>query len=128
MKIFIGIKYYKDKRNSALIEAIKDIVKSLNYEPYSFTEEGYIENEREMIQKALRKIEECDILILEASEPSFGVGIEAGYGFSKNKKIITIFNEAKPCSRTLKGISHYCLSYKNIPELKRKLQEVLNRI
>ena len=127
MKIFIGIKY-KDNRSTDLIEGIKSIIRSLGHEPYSFTEEGYIEDEKEMTQRAFQKLDECDILLLEASEPSFGIGIEAGYAFARNKKVITIVSESKRGSRTLKGISHYYLPYKNLSDLKEKFQEILSNL
>lgn len=118
MKVFIGIKYYKDGRNTKLIKELKDIIKSLGHQPYSFTDEGYIDDEKEMIQRVLQELDKSDIVLLEVSESSFGVGIEAGYAFAKNKKIITIVNESRSISRTLKGTSSHYLSYKNLLDLK----------
>ena len=125
MRVFIGIKYYEDGNNVGLIEEIKEIIKTLGHEPYTFRDEEYIKDAKEMMERAFQKLNECDILLLEASEHSFGVGIEAGYAFAKNKKIITIINESKEPSNTLKGTSNHYISYKTISDLKEKLQKVL---
>lgn len=125
MRVFIGIKYHKDGRNTKLVKELKDIIKSLGHQPYSFTDEGYINNEKEMMQRTFQELDKSDIVLLEISESSFGVGIEAGYAFAKNKKIVTIVNESQSTSRTLKGISNHCLSYKNSTDLKEKLREAL---
>ena len=77
-----------------------------------------------MMEKAIQKIRESDVVLLEASEGSFGVGVEAGYAFAESKKIITIFNRAGDGSRTLEGISGHYLSYKDIPDLSEKLKEI----
>jgi nucleoside 2-deoxyribosyltransferase len=124
MKIFIGIKY--DKESLLLVSKIKEIIKKLGHLPYCFAQdEGYISDEKEMMKKAFQKIDESDLIIIEASQLAFGVGIEAGYSFAKKKKIITIANELEKISNTLKGVSNLYLSYKDFNELEIKLRESL---
>jgi len=124
MKIFIGIKY--DKESLLLVSEIKEIIKKLGHIPYCFAQdEGYISDEKEMMEKAFQKIDESDIVIIEASQLAFGVGIEAGYSFSKNKKIIIIANELEKISSTLKGVSDLYMSYKDFNELEIKLRDIL---
>jgi len=124
MKIFIGIKY--DKESLLLVPKIKKILQILGHTPYCFAQdEEYIADEKEMMEKAFQKIDESDLILIEASQIAFGVGIEAGYSFAKEKKIITIANELEKISSTLKGISDLCLSYKDFDELENKLRENL---
>lgn len=124
MKIFIAIKY--DKESLALVPNIKDILKKLGHTSYCFAQdEGYIADQKEMMKKAFQKIDDSDLVIIEASKNSFGVGIEAGYAFVKNKKIITISNESEKISNTLKGISNSYITYKDFADLETKLQENL---
>ncbi|MFA5877766.1 MAG: nucleoside 2-deoxyribosyltransferase [Candidatus Staskawiczbacteria bacterium] len=124
MKFFIGIKYKKESMD--LIPQIKDIIKSLGHESYCFaTDAGNIENEKEMMKMAFEKIEESDVVLLESSGFSFGVGIEAGYAFAKGKKIITIVKDTEETSNTLKGVSDHYVMYKNFEELEEKIRAVL---
>jgi nucleoside 2-deoxyribosyltransferase len=122
MKIFIGIK----KESLELVPKIREIITGLNHKAYCFAEEeGYISDEKEMMKLAFQKIDESDMVIFEASQTSFGIGIEAGYAFSKSKKIITVINESEKKSSTLKGISDFYLTYKDFTDLGNKLQEIL---
>jgi len=124
MKIFIAIKYKEE--SMALISEIKQIIEKLGHVPYCFAQdEGYIADEKEMMKKAFQKIDESDLIVCEASRTAFGVGIEAGYAFAKNKKIIIIANESEKISSTLKGISHAYLTYQNFDELEKKIKEIL---
>ena len=124
MKIYIAIKY--DKKSLELVPKIKDIIKKTGNNSYCFAyEEKFIKDEKKMMKMALQKIDESDLVLLEASKSSFGVGIEAGYAFSKGKKIITIVNSSEEISNTLKGISNSYLIYSNLKDLEKKLAKVL---
>lgn len=125
MKVYIAKKYYPDGRNLGLVRKLKEILKQLGHDSYCFSEKGYIKDDKELMLKALQKVDECDVLLAEASDSSFGVGIETGYAYSKNKKIITIFQESFSPSRTIKGIANFCVSYKEVTDLKEKLKELL---
>ena len=53
-------------------------------------------------------IDSCDVVIIDLSEKGVGLGIEAGYAYSKGIPIITIAKDNE-ISTTLMGISnsHY---------------------
>lgn len=124
MKVFIGVKYDKDCLE--LIPGIKEVVKALGHEPYCFaTDAGKIEDAKEMMKNAFAKIDECDIILFETSNSSFGVGIEAGYALLKGKKIISVVKDTAEISKTIKGTSNFYLVYKDLDDLKQKLQKVL---
>jgi len=124
MKIFIAIKY--DKQSLLLVSDIKRILVELDHIPYCFAQdEGFIADEKEMMQRAFKKINESDLILVEATQSSFGVGIESGYAFANNKKIIIIANESEKVSNTLKGVSNSYITYKDFNDLSEKLKEVL---
>jgi len=125
MKIFIGVKYYKDGKHKEIVDDIKKIIKEVGHTPYCFLDEPYIENPREMMKQAFAKLDECDALFIEGSECSFGAGAEAGFVKAKNKKIIIAVKEGSDVSVTLEGMSDYYVVYKNNKDLKEKLQKVL---
>ena len=70
-----------------------------------------------------KEIDKADILIVEFSEKGVGLGIEAGYAFSKNKPIIVLAKEGSDVSTTIKGISKQVIFYKNVEEIKDKLRQ-----
>jgi 2'-deoxynucleoside 5'-phosphate N-hydrolase len=124
MKIFIGIKY--DEKTLVIVPEIKRIITMLGHTPYCFaTDEEKIDDEKELMKRAFQKIDESDLIMFEASNDSFGVGIEAGYAFSKGMKIITIMSEAAKISRTLKGVSNGYITYKELTDLEEKLRQHL---
>ena len=61
------------------------------------------------------------MLLLEFSEKGVGLGIEAGYAYSKNKPIIVLAKEGSDISTTIKGISNEVIIYKNINEISKKI-------
>lgn len=124
MRVYIAIKYEKDK-NPEIISELKDIINAAGHTSYAFIEEGYIEEEKEMMERALQTLNQSDILLVEASNESFGAGIEAGYFFQSGKSIIVVSQEQVKISRTLKGIARNYISYKDLGDLRSKLVEIL---
>lgn len=125
MKVFIGSKYLGKVHNSQIIESVKDYLKELGHEPYYFGDEGHIADKKEMIQKAMQKIDESDVVLCEATELSFGVGIEAGYAKAKGKRILTIYNSETELSRTIEGVSDKSAAYSDLDSLKELLKALL---
>ncbi len=122
---YIGIKFHPDGSNSEKIRSIKQAVQDAGITPYAFVEETNTHaSPQEMMAKDMQKMDECDVLVLDASEPSIGLGIEAQYAFGK-KPIITIAEEGSTVSDSIKGISDRFLEYKNENDLKEKLKEAL---
>jgi len=125
MNIFICIKY--KGRAFDQIPEIRKILESLGHKTYCFaTDAGEISDSKKMMTEALDKINQSDALVVESSEQSFGVGIEAGYGFAKGKKIISIIKDANNQSKTLDGISNNYIIYKDYLDLENKLKNILN--
>ena len=123
---FIGIKHFEDGRNTPLLDAIKSAVLEAGIKPYAFIDEGKFEDPHEMMRRAFQKIDESDMVILETSEPSFGVGAEAGRAFGK-KPVISLVQEGAETSGTVEGISDSFIKYKDTEDLKAKLIKALKK-
>ena len=120
MKAFLSIKYYDDMRNKDLIEKICCAVNEI--EVFAFVRD--VQNygkcnllPHEIMERAFKEIKSSDILIVEASELSIGVGIEAGYGYSNGIPIYLIANHKAEVSNSIKGIAYKTLFYKDINEI-----------
>ena len=89
MKAFLAIKYYEDMRNKNLIETICKSFENQNIQVFAFARN--IQNYGpcnmpgdKVMNLAFAEIKKSDIFIIDASELSIGIGIEAGVAFSNN--------------------------------------------
>lgn len=122
MKVFLSIKYYDDMRNKGLIETICNSLERKGVEVFVFARD--VQNyekcklsPKEIMETAFREIDNSDILMIDASELSIGIGIEAGYAFSKNIPIYLIAEKTADVSNSVKGISLKSLFYENPNEV-----------
>ena len=120
MKAFVSIKYYDDMKNKSLMEKICSELESKGISVFLFARD--VQNYgpcklsgKEVMDIAFGEIKKSDILIVEASEISIGVGIEAGFAYSYNIPIYTIAQKDAYVSNSIKGISKKCFFY-DIPE------------
>ncbi len=108
-KAYLGIKYHSDHRNKGRIELISSIVETFGYAATCITRDvekwGQVNfSPTDLMLETFKIIESSDIVIIDLSEKGVGLGIEAGYAYSKKIPIITIA-ERQPISTTLVGIS-----------------------
>jgi nucleoside 2-deoxyribosyltransferase len=61
---------------------------------------------REVYERDVAWIRDCDALIAEVSTPSHGVGYEISYALSVGKPVLCIYQEGQPISKMLTGNSH----------------------
>lgn len=120
MKVFLAIKYYQDMRNRNLIEKICTSFENRNCEVFAFARN--IQNYgpcklsgTEVMNIAFNKIKNSDIFVVDASEMSIGIGIEAGVAYSNNVPVYVIAKKGAYVSESIKGISRGFFTY-NIPE------------
>jgi 8-oxo-dGTP pyrophosphatase MutT (NUDIX family) len=78
-----------------------------------------------LMTQTFKAIDESDIVIIEFSEKGVGLGIEAGYAFSKVKPIIVIAKEGSEVSATLQGIANRVFFYKDIKDLNQKFKDLI---
>ena len=130
MKAYISISYNRRKSLNAEVNGIKETLLDQKIESFVFVDEFRFNSsqENEMMQQAMRSIDESDLLIAEVSDKAIGIGIEVGYAKAKGKTLIYIRNKNAEHSTTVSGISDFHLVYNNVAELKHLLSEILTKI
>jgi 8-oxo-dGTP pyrophosphatase MutT (NUDIX family) len=129
MQAYLAIKYKEDKSNKKLIQDITQALKKINISTYSMTRDfkkGRVQKIYPDVFMAhtFRAIDESDFVIVEFSEKSIGLGIEAGYAFSKGKPIVVIAQEETEISFTMKGIAKRILFYTNTKQLTEEFRKL----
>ena len=94
-RAYLGIKYHSDHRNKGKVVAISSIVEKLGYTTTCITRDiekwGQLElSPNDLMLETFEIIESSDVAIIDLSEKGVGLGIEAGYAYSKQIPIITI--------------------------------------
>ncbi|MCQ4924499.1 nucleoside 2-deoxyribosyltransferase [Tissierella carlieri] len=122
MKAYVGVKYYKDYRNMAIIDKISSALEKVGYKTSCIVRDiqnnGQVEySPYELMQLTFKEIDECDLVIIELSEKGVGLGIEAGYAFARGIPIITVAKQGSDISETLEGISKKVLFYDDGQEM-----------
>lgn len=122
MKAFLAIKYYEDMRNKNLIESICKSFESGNIEMFAFARDiqkyGPCNlTDKETTKLAFEKIKSSDIFIIDASELSIGIGIEAGVAYSNNIPIYLVANKNAYVSNFIKGVAKKSYFYNSPEEL-----------
>lgn len=122
MKGFLAIKYYDDMRNRSLIETICNAFESKGIDMFAFARD--VQNYGpcnmsgdEVMNLAFEKIKSSDIFIIDASELSIGIGIEAGVAYSNDIPIYVIADKNAYVSNSIKGIAKKCYFYSSPTEL-----------
>ena len=71
---------------------------------------------REVFERDVAWIKDCEALIAEVSTPSHGVGYEVAYALSIGKPVLCIYQEGRPISKMLSGNSHPHIQVKSYHE------------
>lgn len=131
MKAYLGIKYYADHRNKDQIDTLSSIIEECGYSVTCITRDveawGKVSfTPNELMKKTFQIIDENDVVIIDLSEKGVGLGIEAGYAYSRDIPVIAVSHQSK-ISTTLLGISKYNYVYTNREELADFLQPILKK-
>ncbi len=81
--------------------------------------------EKQMMQQAMRDIDNCDVLIAETTDKGIGIGIEAGYAKGKGKPVVYLRQSTAEHSTTLSGISDFQIIYSTPDDLAQQLTRVV---
>ncbi len=58
---------------------------------------------RDIYQRDVAWIEECDLLVAEVSTPSHGVGFEIGYALQLEKPVLCLYQQDRKISKMISG-------------------------
>ena len=129
MKALMSIKFHEDGSNTNQIKEIAQVAKKAGVELKTI----FVDYEKkgkkhfqpkDLMQMTFEVIENNDILIVELSEKGVGLGIEAGYAFSKNISVYVIAKKGSDVSDTLKGISKEIFFYENVSDLEEFFSKI----
>ena len=127
MKAFISVSYQHRNVKGCAVDTIVSTLQLNHVDAFVFVDHYRFQpfQEQEMMQQAMADIDQCDLLIAEASHKAIGIGIEAGYAKGRGKKVIYIRQEDQEHSTTLSGISDYKIIYNDYKDLEAQLQLIL---
>ena len=77
-----------------------------------------------LMDESLKKIDESDYVIVELSNKSVGIGIEAGYAKAKNKPIIYLHKKGSDMKQAMNGISDIVITYEDIEDLAMQVSKL----
>ena len=124
MKAFLAVKYYDDMRNKDLIETICSRLTRQNIKVFAFARN--IQNYKpctmsgsEVMKIAFNEIKSSDIFIIDASELSIGIGIEAGVAYCNNIPIYLLANTNSYVSNSIRGIAKKSFFYNDISDIEK---------
>lgn len=83
---------------------------------------------REVYERDVAWIRDCNVLVAEVSTPSHGVGFEIGYALSLGKPVLCLHQADRPVSKMLSGNSHPNLRverYREAPEAVERIRSFL---
>ena len=124
MKVYITVSYGDSKET---IEHLCSLVKQAGFEDFCFIRdvENYqkvFNDPKELMQKALETIKDCDALLIDMTDKPTGRAIEAGMAYALDKKIIVIMKKGTQMKDTTRGIADVVIEYERLEDIVGKLQ------
>ena len=86
---------------------------------------------RDVYERDVKWMDDCDVLIAEVSVPSHGVGYEIGYALNIGKPVLCIYQKERKVSKMITGNPTHMLTvreYSNVEEAISQLQRHLQNI
>jgi hypothetical protein len=130
LRAYVSVSYSEKQTMRAALDSITSTLARFKIESFIFVDHYSFtsDQEVEMMKQAMKDIDDCDLVIVEASYKAIGIGIEAGYGKGKNKPIIYLRRKDAEHSTTVSGISDFHIIYDGISDLQSKLSDVIEGI
>lgn len=83
---------------------------------------------KEIYERDIKWLKECDIVFADITIPSLGVGYEISYAENLGKKIYAIYEEGANVSGFLRGDENIkILAYESIDEVIKLINEIMNK-
>ena len=130
-KIYIAYKFKeKDKKElkTKLEELSKIVEDSLRCKTFIFFRDAQNWGEKKMdikevVDKAMMHLKECDAILVEASEKANGIYFEVGYAKALGKKVIIIHKKGTEAS-FLESAGDISIEYEDFKDLREKLEGI----
>jgi len=74
-------------------------------------------DDKELMDEALAHVSDSDLLIVELSRNSVGIGIEAGYAKAKGIPIIYLHHNGTDAKQVMNGISEMVIAYDTVEDV-----------
>lgn len=122
-KIFVSYSFSQRKNFEEFHNKLKNFLeKKYNLEVYAFVFDFTDKvDDKKLMEEALSKIDSSDILMVELSNMSVGVGIEAGYAKAKGIPIIYLHKNGTDIKQVMNGISEKVITYTEAEDLINQL-------
>lgn len=130
MRAYISVSFNKRKLLDKELTAIITTLKEFGIAAFVFVDHYKFElsEERQMMEQAMKDIDNCDLLIAETSDKGIGIGVEAGYAKAKNKPVIYLRQTDAAHSTTVSGISDSQIIYSDSRDLAKQLALILDNL
>lgn len=127
MKAYIAVSFSDRKSLENEIATIQHILATFHIDNLVFVDQYQfsLNQEKEMMQTALKEIQTCDFLLAETTYKGIGIGIEAGYAKGINKPVVYLRKSQSPHSSTLSGLSNYQIIYESPEDLPQQLSRII---
>lgn len=126
MKAYITCPVTNSKERLNLLPQIKEFLKEKKIDSFVFEIGG---TPSEIFERDYNQLKSSNFLIADVSEVSHGVGIEIGMSYCLGLKIILLIEKGKKFTRLAQGIPNaLIIEYKNLNDLKTKLDSVITKI
>lgn len=125
-KIFISYSYTQRKDFEVFHKRLKDFLQAkFDLEVYAFVFDfNQKVDDRELMDQALAKIDESDVLMVELSHKSIGVGIEAGYAKAKGIPILYLHRKGTEIKQVMNGIAELVITYEDVDDVIAQIAEL----
>jgi hypothetical protein len=111
------------------VKVIKDLGHTIVSEWVISPDPGFTLTPNAVLNRDMRGIDQSDVMVVETSVPSHGVGMEIMLAHLKGKKIICMFRKGAPISRMIMGIPGvFLVEYTQDLQFVEKLKETLERL
>jgi len=130
MKAYVSVDHNSRKKLSKEIIALGMALSTASVEQYIFVDKHVFEEgqEIELVQKALKEIDNSNFVIVETTYETVTSSVEVGYAKAKRKPIVYLQHENAPISPILFGLSNFHIKYANPKDLFDQMSEFLKNI
>lgn len=124
-KAFLAITYPTNKKKVDNIKAsIKAAGLSVKCFATDYKKDGQVPL-KELMRDAFNWMDGCDLILVDMSKISLGIGIESGYAYVKKIPLIAIHKKGTKTSNSMIGIADLVFEYKKYPDITKKISEYL---